>query len=288
MTNKRAKLHHFVPQTLQRRFLDKFGKIWYSERDQGGKFFQPEARNTSSAFKIRDYYTILEGGRLSDTYETRFYSVQDDFLGRVLDDIHSSLDKLKIPVLSPEPMMALRKVLLHLILRTPEFAKNYDDFEIGKEILEGTLADALDTSVAQEEIDELKAILKSATMVRNHGRTVRVKSQADPSEKIEKVLSEFQLRFAISHGKHSFILSSLVAYRMGNGGHNGFSNPNMEIWLPISEKRALVFVRDPARKIPMINSETRDRMREINNFAVRHSDQVASHSERLLKSLLRI
>jgi len=100
-------------------------------------------------------------------------------------------------------------------------------------------------------------------------------------------MADFVPRWAVIEGKNSFILSSLIAYRIGNGGHNGLANPNMEIWMPIAPKYAIVMLQDPEGKITHRVSEPRVHVRKVNEFAVRNSSYVASHSHKLLRSLVR-
>lgn len=285
-SSQRAKIHHFLPQTLQRPFRNDEGKIWYSESDNEGKFCKPELRNTSSTFKIRDYYTTVENGVLSDKIETEFYGVLDDFLANFLTEVHEVLNNGKTPDVSGGALSSIRKVLYHLIIRTPDFVKKYDDTTIGKEVIEATISDAEEAGLQDEKVAVLKADLTDSTKVRNLGRSVRAQGQASQSILVEEALKDFDVRFAVSRGKHSFILASQCAYRIGNGGHNGLNNPKMEIWMPISPKRALVLVRDKAKKIPMIVDEPRDHVRSVNEFAVRNAKQIASHSDTLLRSLL--
>ena len=287
MSQKRAKIHHYLPQGLQKYFLDENGQIWYSERQNDGKFSDPEPRNTSSTFKTRDYYTVYEDGKLSDRIEKDFYAVIDNFLSEFLNEIHASLDAGKVPLISGDTLGSIQKIAYHLIARTPSFSEKFDDYQIGRDIVEGTITDALEAKLSTREVNVLREELKNTKHLRNLGRTVRVKAQAQPTKLIFDTLQEFDVRYSICKGRHSFILSGLGAYRIGNGGPNGLSNPNMEIWLPISPKRALVLVRDPGKHIPLIVPENRNHIREVNEFAVARSNQIASHSVRLLNSLVR-
>ncbi|MBU3258684.1 DUF4238 domain-containing protein [Roseovarius sp. PS-C2] len=286
---QRARKHHFLPQALQRPFCGECGQLWYSERNNDGLFSVPELRNTSSTFKLRDFYTILENGKLSDIVERQFYGTLDNFLAQFLNEVHDTLDKGMTPVVSGDALSSLRRVVYHLITRTPDFIKNqYDDVAIGREIAEATLSEAIKHGISDTDISDLRAILGDASGLRNMGRSVRVKAQSSPSKRVEETLEDFVVRFAIINGKHSFVLASQTAYRIGNGGHNGLSNPEMEIWLPISPKRALVLVRDKNGKIPLIVDEPRDHVRQVNEFAIRNAEQVASHSQTLLHSLLNL
>lgn len=286
MSQKRAKIHHYLPKAIQKYFASEAQQIWYSERKDDGTFSTPELRTIRSTFKERDYYSVYESGQLSDRIEREFYGAIDDFLGKFLENVHALLDQGKTPTLSDEALDSIQKVAYHLLVRTPDFAKKYDDYETGREILERTIVDAIAAGVQADEIAKVSTELKDAAHVRNLGRTVRVKAQAKPTELILESLKNLDVRFAICEGKHSFILPSSGGYRVGNGGPNGLVNPNMEIWLPISPKRALVLLQDPKGRIPILVRENRDHIRKVNLFGVENSGQVASHSEKLLKSLL--
>ena len=286
MSTKRARKHHFLPQALQRYFLDEKGKIWFAERSKEERFGDVEVRNTKSTFKESDYYTVFEGGVLSDRIEKDFYAVIDDFLAGFLREVHATFDEGSVPIVKGDALASIRRVAYHSIVRTPEFTSKYDDYEIGRDLLEGTISEAKERGLDKAEIERLEVALQDTRHTRNFGRTIRVKSQAKPNELILRTLDELEVRFVQSNSRSSFILSSLGAYRIGNGGHNGLSNPNMEIWMPISPKRALVLLRDTEQRIPMVLEDDRDHIRHVNEFAVRNSRQVASHSKRLLQSLL--
>jgi len=282
----RARKHHYVPQALQRYFRSAEGKIWYSERVDQGRFGKPEKRNTRSTFKARDYYTVLDDDGLSDRIERNFHGEMDDFLGQFLAEVHRALDDGSAPVVEGESLSSIRRVVIHLIARTPEFTSDFDEFGVGEEVLSNALADAIEANLDATEIEKIRSELEDRIRVRNFGRSIRTQAQAGPFSRIDEALKDFDVRFAQSKGQHSFILSSLSAYRIGNGGHNGLSNPRTEIWLPISPKRALVLLKDPQKKIPMVVTEPRDHIRKVNEFAVSNSNEVASHSEKLLLSLL--
>lgn len=191
----RARIHHFVPKALQRYFLNDLGQIWYVERDELGCFCLPQTRNTKSTFKLRDYYTVLEDGRLTDRIETEFYSAMDNFLGSFLADIHCLLDKGVRPNVTGNALFNIRRVIYHLIVRTPEFASRYDDYEIGKDFLQDVLAGAKEKNFTEEEIASLRDELADKTKVKHQGRTIRVRSQTSPTDKVLDALEKFVVRF---------------------------------------------------------------------------------------------
>jgi hypothetical protein len=229
----------------------------------------------------------LKDGKLSDVVEKSFYEKQDDYLGKILREVHSALDLRTVPVFSGEALSTIRSVVLHLIKRNPNFTKDLNDEAIGLEVTEKTLSIIDKFGDPYGEKDRLNARLKNSKELKHVGRTVRVPAQLTVSGAIDEALQDFRVRWVLLSGKSSFILPGIGAYRIGNGGPNGFNNPDFEIWLPISPKRALVLVRDPKEKIPNIFVATRDHVRKVNKYGASQSTQIASHSQQLLKSLIK-
>jgi hypothetical protein len=190
-----------------------------------------------------------------------------------------------IPTFSGEPLSSIRKVVFELIKRTPSFSKSYDDVVIGREIVEKEIAHYELNEPGNPNLGKARVDLESDEALKKLGRTVRVTAIVERMPLMQAALEEFEVRWAVSEGRSSFVLSDLIAYRIGNGGSNGLINPNAEIWMPISPKIALVLLRDPMRKIPYRVTETTKHIREINEYAAANSNKIASHSERLLLSL---
>ena len=287
MSKGRSKEHHFVPKVLQKQFCWRTDHIWYSTKSKNGRFEVVEDRNIDSTFKIRDYYTILEENAvLSDKIERQFYGIIDDYLGKFLPEVLGGLERGFVPLIRGNALIGLRRTVLEMIKRTPDFNPNHDDTELGKKLLEGLAkviaekSDFLDQSTLVCELD-------NPVKLKHIGRDKRVRSTIRRSEKVDGSLNDLEPRWAYIDGKHSFILSSLIAYRIGNGGATGIAQPNMEVWMPISPKVALVLLRDPEKISPPIVCVDRQKVRAFNQYAVKYSSAVASHSEELLKSLIK-
>jgi hypothetical protein len=284
---QRIKNHHFVPKVLQKEFCSTPGKIWYSEKSCSGSLFSaPELRNIEKTFRIRNYYTVIVDGRPSDLVERIFYGKIDDYLGKLLPNVLVAFARNEVPVFVGDALQSVQRVVFELIKRTPEFVKKYDEMEIGREIVQreiAALGNGLDEDTRKAEL--IKDLQRDSEL-RKLGRTVRVRASISASEKIKDALEEFHVRWAVSDSKHSFILSSLIAYRIGNGGPNGLANPMMEIWMPISPKIALVLLRDAAGKVPNRIAIDGRKIREINEYACRNSGALGSHSSKLLSSLV--
>jgi len=191
------------------------------------------------------------------------------------------------PTFDGEALDSLHKVIFEMVKRTPDFIKDHSDDEgTGREYVESVLASGNKQGLPREREAELRNALEEPTKLKKLGRDIRVRAVTIPSTKTLDALSKYTVRWARSTGKHSFILSSLMVYRIGNGGPNGLINPNSEFWFPISKKIALVLLRDEGNKIPLVVNQPRNRMREVNKYAVSNSSQVGSYSkEHLLKHI---
>lgn len=281
---KNSKHHHYVPKGLQKHFCENGRNLWYSEKTDVS-YSPPEWRNIDNTFKGKYYYTILDSnGKTTDAIEKNFYQVLDNHLASLLDEIKDIFEKGQIPIFEGTQLESIRNLVWELIKRGPDhFSDN--DVELGQEVTEKTIERYADFDPTSKEIEKLRIRLADPKQLRQHGRSIRVLAKLEPSELVQTELQKFSVRWAVSRGRHSFLLSSGIVLRTGNGGNNGISNPNAELWFPISPKRAMVLLRDPEGRIPFENEVSQAKVREFNEFAARTSNQIASHSKELLESI---
>lgn len=285
--SRRAIRHHIVPQVLQRQFSIEGDtqRIWRTKRDKVSDSYRPlELKLIRKAFVINDHYTVLENDQRSDLIEKNFYGPLDDYLGRLLPQIIQTLEGGEVPSFSSEALNSLRQMVMHMAMRTPDFTNKYSDVELGRQLVEDFLEHDL---VKNDNLyyRKFRAELNNTARLKERGRDIRVTATLNISTRTNEVLSKFVPRWAISQTRHSYILASRIVYRIGNGGSNGLMNPSMEMWMPITPKIALVLLRDPKRRIPHIVRDNPNHIRQINEYAVKYSFEVASHSRELLKSL---
>ena len=284
---KRAINHHIVPKVLQKQFVVQGDskRIWRTKKDETEIYPSPELKRIEKVFVIRDYNTVIVNGKRSDLIEREFYSNIDDFLGRLLPDVLKTLNRGEVPNFSTETLSSIRDMTMQMIKRTPDFLNDNDDIARAKEVVEATLQ-AVPDGNASEARKRLEINLTNDVWLREQGRDMRVRATLKDSQRVKDAISDYVPRWAISQTKHSYILSSRMVYRIGNGGSNGLLNPNMEMWMPISPKIALVLLRDPQKRVPDVVVDTSKHIRKVNEYAVRNSFEIASHSETLLKSLI--
>jgi hypothetical protein len=286
VSGKRAKEHHYIPKAILRHFLINDQQVWLSERMANGRFCEPKARNIDTVFVKKDYYTVLENGSLSDKVEKGFYGEIDDFWGKFIKSVSESFESGNIPIVDPEGDELIANVVYHMVRRNPEFRPLHSDADVGKDFL----LKMIDATSAIDGAEGLRrkyqGELESRVRLLHYGRDIRVRSQLRQSPEIETELKRLKLRWVVSRGKHSFILPSNLPYRIGNGGQNGLSNPQFEMWMPITPKLAVALTRDIPRRLPLVYEIGRDHMRHINSFGLESSSLIVSHDKNLLNSLI--
>lgn len=286
MSGRRSRTHHYIPKGLQKNFCFEGKRIWYSEKESTGKYSKPEVRNIDSTFQKKDYYTVRDKGKPSDVVEKNFYSKLDDFLAKLVESVLVSFEDGIIPTFDSEGEKIVARALFYCVKRNPDFSSRFDDHQIGLQVTEEMLDAVSEWDGSHELIESLNRRKENRIDLRSIGRDIRVRAQLQSSDKLEAELDTLNVRWAVSEGSHSFILCSNLVYRIGNGGPNGLSNPDFEMWLPISPKKALVLMRVRSRDVPLVVKIDRDHMRKINLYGVDESHCIASHDQKLLQSLI--
>ncbi|MGX9855794.1 DUF4238 domain-containing protein [Limimaricola variabilis] len=282
--SRRSKEHHYVPKVLQRQFLADGDFIWYSARDQSGSYCAPYPKHIDKCFVRRNYYTILARMMPSDIVEKNYYGDIDNYLGGVLPEISRALEQDRVPTFHGGALNSIRRVVIEMTKRTPEYASKIDEEAVGQRVVEDTLADLCD-DMSDEERQSMQDVLHQPDRLKELGRTVRVRSIIQHSDEVNDALRGLSVHWTKITTHHSYILSSLTTYRIGNGGSNGLSNPDAEIWMPVSPKHALVLARNIEGRLPPIVVDPPHHVRQVNEHAARHSNEIASHSRKLIESL---
>lgn len=280
----RSKRHHYVPQGLQKYFCSEDGKIWYSNRASlTEQFSKPEARNTSSAFQQRNFYTVLSSmDKPSDEVERKFYGKVDDQLGKTIAEVISFLSQGQVPQFRGQALESFKNLVLSLHRRSIDLAHKLDELKIGQSIIENTVADASENYGLNrdEVISELR--LPNAKQL---GRDIRVRAQTVRPDLELEALAAYQVSTIGAGGKSSFVLGSRMVYRISNGTSDSLGSKNVELWFPICPKYCLVLhaLDEVASKIMTCPSR---KIREVNEYIVSNCREIGSHSEKLLLSLL--
>lgn len=284
--SKRARKHHIVPQTMQKHFCDDNGQIWFSEKDSHGSFQKPDQRTPKGAFWQRDYYTVIINGQRSDEIEREFYGSLDNLMGDIIPKFLERLERREAPAMEPALEESMKLAVFHMLLRSPDFV-DHDDLALGHDYLDSLIAEYARFPDLKADLDRVRSEKEDDSIVRSYGRSIRVQGTIGDHTRSKRELMKRKFKWVIAPSRHSFILANQIGYRIGNGGPNGLQNPNSEIWMPISPKFSLVLVRDDHSNIPNLAETDRDHIRSVNEYAARNSKAIASHSEKLIRSLVR-
>ncbi|WP_171379696.1 DUF4238 domain-containing protein [Brucella pseudogrignonensis] len=286
---KRIKTHHYIPKALLKHFTvnNDEKSIWYSDKSiDTGNFRKPELRNINSVFRVKNLYTVIVNGKPSDIVERNHYGSIDNYLGVVLPLIIDALNKGDIPDLSSESLNDMRRTVIEMFKRTPHFGSEQTPEQVGRRAISEILNENIKT-LTDQEVMVLKNNLEDKRYLIEIGRSIITNAKIKKMPLVEGALDKYSIRWVETESKHSFILSSICCYRIGNGGPNGLGNANTEVWMPISPRYCMVMLQDPFGMIPLRVSIDQKKTREVNEFAAMYSGSVASHSKSLIESLTR-
>lgn len=274
-----------MPRALQKYFCDKEGRIWFAKRESlNGAFSEAEPRSPNSAFQARNFYTVLgPDDRPSDEVEREFYGTVDDQVGKTISEVTPILERKQAPLFSGVALDSFKNLVLALHLRTIDITRKHDEEAIGSEIIRGTISEAAKKFGVNEE-DVRSAQKFPDPMIL--GRSVRVRAQTVRPDLSLDALKKYSVSAVSAEKKSSFILGSRIVYRISNGTADTLGSKNVEIWFPITPKHCLV-LHALEREFNQPIVWPRDRIRQINEHIVDSCLEVGSHSEDLLRSLLR-
>lgn len=280
----RSKRHHYVPQALQKYFCNTNRRIWYAKRvSLADQFSKIEERNTDSAFQQRNFYTVLSDfDEPSDEVERKFYGVVDDQVGKIIAEVVPIVAEGHSPLFRGEPLESFKHVVLALHRRSVDLTQKHDELQIGRRIIENTIADASD-KLRLNRVDAMRVL--QFPDARQLGRNTRVRAQTVSPDLLLEALADYQVATVVAEGKSAFILGSRMVYRISNGTNDLLGSRNVELWFPVTPKCCLVLhaLGEVVAK-PIIWPAAK--VREINQYIFQNCQEVGSHSNKLLFSLL--
>lgn len=282
--DQRSKDHHYIPQAVQKAFAVEGTQqnIWFSKRDsRSGLFRKPQLRNVESTFFERNLYTITVDDKRSDIIERKYYGAIDDFLGKLLPEVLSALNRGYVPTLGDETERHLRLVVMEMLKRTPHAFEGVDM----DEQIERMFLSMNSDNIPQELIAELKKEFSDPRQRESFIKEIAAKGRTGPNPKIAGELDNFTIKWAATDGKHAFILSSRYCYMVGSGDVPALSRERVEVWMPISPRYCLVMLRKSVRGVADVTMIDSDKVRNFNLHAARTSTSIGSHSRKLVESI---
>ena len=280
----RSRRHHFVPQTLQKRFADERRHIWYCERRSlKGSFSIPEDRNIDSCFWMRNINTTIRSdGSLSDAAETKYWKAIDDYLTEILDALGSNVRANTVSVFGDEALRSLNMVMTSLLKRSMDYFSDKPDQELGMQVLEAVKFEA-GSPLNPEELGVHPLKIERPEYV---GREVRLRAQGNHSGDVLRELEDYTVVYAKPQVGASFVLGSKMIFRPTKAHDGGLGATDFEMWFPIAQDAMLIRVHK-TRIQPTLLTMNKSQVRRLNQLIVRESLRVGSGCKRLITSLTR-
>lgn len=248
----RSKRHHYVPQALQRSFVKKkTNRLWYAHRGAIAEdFLVIEERNTISTFQERDFYTVIDSeDRLSDEVERNFFADLDNKIAVVVKDLIEILNSGKTPIVD-EPARSFLKIAFYsLFIRTKDIASARSDSDVGNQLIEDIRGDLVAADFNKTDIEDFMMNMPDPKKL---GRSIRARAQSTrPPIEVMDAVRDYQFYFVKTCNRCSFVLGSKIVYRISNGTNDKLGSPNVELWMIISPKYAMVMAHETFGRMPV-------------------------------------
>ena len=278
----RSKRHHYIPIALQKNFSCNGRGLWWSRRNETGKFVDCKEVPFESMFLENDLYTVLEEGRPSDGLEKTFYGKIDGILADVSRELIDSDWTTTIPYISLGQKQLLRAIIIEMARRVPDFLSNAD------RVLDDSLMRARARALCEfPNLErEIENIIDTRFNSREIRRSILAESRARPPRSALDAIAGYSIHLASPPPKMTFILSSQIVSRVGNRGSGRLGDPRTELWLPVGPRIAIVATKIE-KPWPMHFTMSRQFMRDYNVAAAKRSTSIASSSRTLLESILK-
>lgn len=216
---QRSKKHHFVAQSILKRFKDSGGKLWHYSSQKGRKV---EHRNTETIFQIKHDNTLRKGTKANDKLEQHYSALDDDWF-RITTEIDNVIRSGRCPTFDGVSRHALSGLLVKQQYRSPDLVHDRDTsntLEVAKRETEAKLGPIPDELLNDEA--EMQQILHNVKVL-TRGKEVSpdVLRAYDSLEivfiKTSKLVEPFVIGSAIkcaSHGMQIFPIFPTLALAM--------------------------------------------------------------------------
>lgn len=283
--NPISKRHHFVPEMLQKNFVNEDGKLYFHNKKESDKGIQPATSPVNLFLKTHLYSVVDLRGNKDVSLENEF-SVIEGRADSVIQKIISRVRSGQAPRLTVEEKQVWNEFFYLQWRRVPALTNRLFTDSWFEELLNKNLKGFEEKyrKLTDEERAKFNDPMNKIRLKKNF-RNVSLRKR---STSVEEVLNNRGLVFAlIKRVRKSFIVGSNPVVKFTPPGRTHLSDPAVEMWLPISSDIAVspFGFRSEER---LFDNLTHSDIRTINQSVFDQSDIVASHSKELLLSLARI
>ncbi len=273
-----SKRHHFVPEMLQKRFVDSAGRLHACDRHR--KTFHTKPGNL---FVDGHLYTqVHDDGTKFTGLEDRF-SRLEALASPILDKVIGDVRRNAFPVLDGEEWTVLMMFFIHQYKRVPSFFK---PIMRAHEPLVSDAVDDFERKVRPLSVAEHDALRRPENVQRILKNSM-VEKLGDISEFIWKGMVSRGVGFArVCVPDAMFVIGSTPIARFRGTHSSDLSDPTVEMWLPIAPDVAFGSM-GAATEGTLLTINGAKHVRHINRQVAAASEIVASSSRQLVRSLMR-
>ncbi|OOG61989.1 hypothetical protein B0E45_31780 [Sinorhizobium sp. A49] len=276
----KPKRHHFVPQLLQKRFVNNDGKLWAFDRRRASG--APYATYPNDALLEGQLYTVKEADGSQNAELESWFSRLESEAAPIVDKMVASVRANRLPRLNLSERITWDRFFLQQWRRVPDlFESLLPSEQFAKDVME--LLDEFDTVVRPVSADERQRLLQKSELKRMRGNVFATTLLEESEEALDLLGSRGLAFLRVKNPRKSMILASRPVVRWGFKDNPHLSDPRTEMWLPISADVAVGVGR---YDVPEFFRELTDSdTRFLNEGLARQSSQIVGRSFELINSL---
>jgi hypothetical protein len=275
------KRHHYVPEFLQRRFVNDAGNLYVFNRERPERgVFQTTPKNV---FVEKDLYTRFDADGSKDAAVEQAFNSLETFANDLIERFVSSVRVGVAPQLNAAEKSAWDDFFFLQTKRVPEFHDQY--------VVNYGFEEELDRVIRQYErdvrvlTDDERAQLRDPKEIERLRRNTKLIALTKPGELVRGALAQKGLALAhIQDSRKSFVLGSSPVVKLNHPDRPHLSDDSVEVWLPIASDIAISPSPEVGvvRRIPVTEER---HIRSINLAIARQSRIVAARDEALVRSI---
>lgn len=278
--SNKPKQQHYVPVVLQERFVSRSGKLCVIRRGLNVIWESKPSKN----FKQSHLYSAFRADGTKDFSLETFYAEQEGKVGIVLAKIVDEARNGSMSSLSLEERQILIEFIHHLWRRTPDVTDRLFPAKSDEE------ARATILRAMQEKNHQLSLKDQEELLVPGNAQTYlhngRVSILRRDSAALMETLSRLKITVVrVPESKGAFVIGSYPVLAISPADPPHLGSAGSELWLPIAKDIALCLAD---ADYPAYRVATQQLVRIVNLRIAGRSSMLASRSEYLLRSLVKV
>ncbi|WP_398466531.1 DUF4238 domain-containing protein [Tardiphaga sp.] len=271
------KRHHFVPEMLQKRFVDEAGLLHFYNKRTPEKGVQ-STRPGNLHVKTHLYSKILSDGTKDVALELRYAALEG-----VAEPIFAELVNAALRGRTPRIPSTTREVIDHFayeqMRRVPEFHEQIMPTSDSERQIRLAL-DEYERRFRKVPAEQRENTLRPSS-IEEFRQNARVGALSRHSPRVMRALASKSLVIARTRTKLSFMIGSRPVVR----SRGNLPDPATEVWLPIGANVALLYIGERWESPPIYDVPDHT-VRRLNDTIAAQSAMFAGRSGKLILSVI--